>query len=105
MYAVIANGGKQYQVAEGDVIRLEKCAAQVGEQLELPEVLLVSDGETQHVGAPHVSGAKVTVEVIAQDRSKKVHIIKFKRRKHHMKQMGHRQYYTAVKVVGISVAA
>ena len=87
------------------MIRLEKCAAQVGEQLELPEVLLVSDGETQHVGAPHVSGAKVTVEVVAQDRAKKVHIIKFKRRKHHMKQMGHRQYYTAVKVVGISVAA
>ena len=105
MYAIVANGGKQYQVAQGDVVRLEKMTAEVGQKIELSDVLMISDGEQQQIGTPHVAGATVTVEVIAQDRAKKVHIIKFKRRKHHMKQMGHRQDYTAVKVVDIAVSA
>jgi len=101
MYAIIANGGKQYQVAKGDEIRLEKCPADIGATVDFNEVLLVSDGENQLIGAPYVEGAKVTVEVVDHSRAKKVHIIKFKRRKHHMKQMGHRQHYTSVKVVSI----
>lgn len=105
MYAVIANGGKQYQVTEGDEIRLEKCTVDVGSTMELSDVLLISKEGQQQVGAPYVAGAKVVVEVVSHGRAKKVSIIKFKRRKHHMKQMGHRQHFTSVKVVSIVAAA
>ncbi len=102
MYAVIVSGGKQYRVSEGDKLKLEKIEAETGASIDFEKVLLVVDGEKVNVGAPEVKGAKVTAEVVAHGRHKKVKILKFKRRKHHMKQMGHRQWFTEVKITGIS---
>ncbi|SFC27690.1 LSU ribosomal protein L21P [Marinospirillum celere] len=102
MYAVIKTGGKQYRVQEGQTLKLEKLEVATGETLNFDEVLLVSDGENIKVGAPLVDGAKVTAEVIDHGRGDKVRIIKFRRRKHHMKRQGHRQWYTEVKITGIS---
>ena len=102
MYAVIKTGGKQYRVEEGDVVRIEKIEVATGESVDFDQVLLVANGDDVKVGQPVVDGAKVTAEVLEQGRHKKVKIMKFKRRKHHMKQMGHRQWYTEVKITGIS---
>ncbi len=102
MYAVIATGGKQYKVAEGDVIRVEKLAIEAGDQVSFDKVLLVSEGDNVNIGAPYVEGGVVKGEVQANGRGKKVEIVKFRRRKHHRKQMGHRQSYTEVKITGIS---
>jgi large subunit ribosomal protein L21 len=101
MYAVIQTGGKQYKVAQGNIHRIEKIPAEVGSSVDFNNVLLVADGDNLKIGAPLVDGGKVTATVEAQGRDKKVKIIKFKRRKHHRKQMGHRQYYTDVKITGI----
>ncbi len=101
MYAVIVSGGKQHRVSEGEVLKLEKIEVETGAALEFDKVLLIADGEKVQIGAPVLSGAKVTAEVVAHGRHKKVRIIKFKRRKHHMKQMGHRQWFTEVKITGI----
>lgn len=102
MYAVIVSGGKQHRVREGELIKLEKIEVETGGTVEFDKVLLVADGDDVKVGAPVVEGAKVSAEVITHGRHKKVNIIKFRRRKHHMKQMGHRQWYTEVKITGIS---
>ncbi len=102
MYAIIATGGKQYRVQKGDYIRVEKLAGDPGEKVEFDQVLLLADGEDVTIGAPYVDGGKVTGEVEEQARAKKIEIIKFKRRKHHMKRMGHRQSFTQVKITGIS---
>lgn len=102
MYAVIKTGGKQYKVAEGQTVRVEKLDAEQGAAVEFDQVLMIADGDNLKVGAPVVEGAKVIAEVAAQGRAKKVEIIKFRRRKHHMKRQGHRQYYTDVKITGIN---
>ncbi len=102
MYAVIQTGGKQYRVAEGQVLQLEKLAVEAGEDVDFDKVLMVVDGEAQQVGAPYVNGAKVSAEVLEHGRGKKIHILKFKRRKHHMKRMGHRQHLTSVKIKKIN---
>jgi large subunit ribosomal protein L21 len=102
MYAVIVSGGKQHRVAEGETLKLEKHQTEVGSHIEFDHVLLVADGEEVKIGTPAIDGAKVTAEVLSHGRGKKVKIIKFKRRKHHMKQAGHRQWYTEVKITGIS---
>ncbi|MFK7160137.1 50S ribosomal protein L21 [Marinospirillum sp. MEB164] len=102
MYAVIKSGGKQYRVKEGQTLKLEKIEVATGESIQFDEVLLVSDGENIKVGAPVVAGAKVTAEVVDHGRGDKVRIIKFRRRKHHMKRQGHRQWYTEVKITGIA---
>ncbi|MFK5971414.1 MAG: 50S ribosomal protein L21 [Candidatus Marithrix sp.] len=102
MYAVMKTGGKQYKVSEGDVLRVEKLLANEGDNIEFHEVLLVANGDKIEVGSPKVDGGKVTATIEAHGRAKKIHIIKFKRRKHHMKRMGHRQYYTDVKITGIT---
>ncbi|SFX54558.1 50S ribosomal protein L21 [Marinospirillum alkaliphilum] len=102
MYAVIKTGGKQYRVQEGQTLKLEKLEVATGEPVEFNEVLLVSDGENIKVGAPVVAGAKVTAEVVDHGRGDKIRIIKFRRRKHHMKRQGHRQWYTEVKITGIA---
>ncbi|HUH36781.1 MAG TPA: 50S ribosomal protein L21 [Spongiibacteraceae bacterium] len=102
MYAVIESGGKQHRVVEGEVLKLEKIELGAGESVEFDKVLLVSDGAAIKVGSPYVAGAKVTAEVVAQGRHDKINIIKFRRRKHHMKRAGHRQWYTEVKITGIS---
>ena len=101
MYAVIANGGKQYRVAEGQVIKLEKIAMEVGQVVDFDEVLMLSSESGVDVGAPFIAGAKVKAEIVEHGRGDKIEILKFKRRKHHMKRMGHRQHYTAVKIQSI----
>ncbi len=102
MYAVIESGGKQHRVTEGETLKLEKIEVATGEAVDFDKVLLVGEGESVKIGAPYVDGAKVTAEVVAQGRHKKVKIVKFRRRKHSMKQAGHRQWYTEVKITGIS---
>lgn len=102
MYAVIKTGGKQYRVAEGDTLRVEKLAADAGASVDLNEVLMIADGDNVNVGAPYIIGAKVTATVAAHGRGDKVHILKFRRRKHYRKRMGHRQSYTELKITGIT---
>jgi len=104
MYAVIQTGGKQYRVAQGGTLRVEKLAAEAGATVELDQVLMVAEGETVRVGRPYVEGGKVTATVKAHGRAEKVKIIKFKRRKHYMKRQGHRQWYTLLEVTDISAA-
>ena len=101
MYAVIKSGGKQHRVVEGETIKLEKIEAATEASIDF-DVLMVGEGADVKIGAPLVEGAKVTAEVLSHGRHKKVKIMKFKRRKHHMKQMGHRQWFTEVKITGIS---
>lgn len=101
MYAIIRSGGKQYRVTPGQRVKLEKLEGNAGEVVNFEEVLLVNDGENSHLGAPLLSNAKVMAEIVEHGRGKKIRIIKFRRRKHHMKHQGHRQYYTTVKVTGI----
>jgi large subunit ribosomal protein L21 len=102
MYAVIQTGGKQYRVAEGTTLKIEKLELGTGDSVEFDKVLLVQSGDAVKVGAPFIDGGKVSATVLSQGRHKKIKIIKFRRRKHHMKQMGHRQYYTEVRITGIS---
>ena len=102
MYAVIRTGGKQYRVAEGETFKVEKLNVAAGENVDISDVLLIANGEDVKVGAPVVEGAKVTAEVVSHGRGPKIKIIKFKRRKHHRKQMGHRQWFTEVKITGIN---
>jgi len=102
MYAVIVSGGKQHRVAEGDVLRVESLAVEEGSTVELDKVLMVADGDNIKIGAPYVDGGKVTATVEAHGRGDKVKIVKFRRRKHHRKQMGHRQNYTELKITGIA---
>ncbi len=102
MYAIVATGGKQYRVKEGEKLRVEKLTAEAGETVELDQVLLVGEGEDVKVGAPYLEGAKVTATVSEHGRLDKVKIIKFRRRKHHRKQMGHRQSYTEIEITGIT---
>lgn len=102
MYAVIKSGGKQYRVQEGDTLKLEKLAVEVGASINFEQVLMVAAADAITVGDPYVANAKIQAEVVAQGRHKKVKIIKFRRRKHSMKQMGHRQYFTEVKITKIA---
>ena len=102
MYAVIKTGGKQYRVSEGDTLRVEKLDSSAGETIEFDQILAVGEGADLKIGTPFVEGGKVTATVKEQGRAKKVEIIKFRRRKHHMKKMGHRQSYTELEITGIS---
>jgi large subunit ribosomal protein L21 len=103
MYAVIKTGGKQYRVSEGQTLKVEKIAADEGASVDFDEVLMVADGDDITVGAPYIDGGKVTALVESAGRGPKVEIVKFHRRKHHRKQQGHRQSYTEIRIVGISV--
>ncbi|MEY3018919.1 MAG: hypothetical protein RL336_2054 [Pseudomonadota bacterium] len=102
MYAIIKAGGKQHRVVEGETLKLEKIEAETGAAINFEEVLLVGAGADVKIGQPVVAGAKVSAEVVSHGRHDKVTIVKFKRRKHHRKQAGHRQWYTEVKITGIS---
>lgn len=102
MYAVIVSGGKQHRVKEGETLKLEKLEVETGGTVEFDKVLLVADGDQVQVGAPVVDGARVTAEVIDHGRHDKIQIIKFRRRKHSMKRQGHRQWFTEVKITGIT---
>ena len=101
MYAVFKTGGKQYRAATGDVIKVEKIEAEKGATVELDQVLMVGEGEDVKIGTPFLDGGKVTATVVDHGRRDKIKIIKFKRRKHHRKQMGHRQYFTQIEITGI----
>jgi large subunit ribosomal protein L21 len=102
MYAVIMTGGKQYRVSQGDKLRVEKLDVAEGDAVELDKVLMIVDGDDIKIGAPVLEGGKVTAQVKAHGRGAKVEIIKFQRRKHHMKRQGHRQAYTELEITGIS---
>ena len=101
MYAIIKSGGKQYRVEPGVVVALERLPGEVGSQVELDQVLLVSDGSTIKVGQPTVSGAKVISQIVAHTRGKKIDVFKFKRRKKYRRKTGHRQNLTEVRVAEI----
>jgi large subunit ribosomal protein L21 len=102
MYAVIQTGGKQYRVATGDRLKVEKIAAEAGASVELGKVLMVADGEDVKVGRPYLQGGTVTARIKAHGRGKKIKIIKFRRRKHHLKRQGHRQWFTELEITGIN---
>jgi large subunit ribosomal protein L21 len=101
MYAVIATGGKQYRVSEGSVLRIEKLEAEAGADVEFGQVLLVGQGEQIKVGTPFLDGGKVVATVQGHGKGDKVRIVKFRRRKHYLRQGNHRQPYTEVKVTSI----
>jgi len=102
MYAVILSGGKQYRVKEGDTLKLETLGAEVGQTVHFDKVLLVGEGQDVKVGKPYLSGSTVAATVMSEGRHDKIRIVKFRRRKHHLKWMGHRQNYTEVKITQIS---
>ena len=101
MYAVIATGGKQYRVAEGSVLRIEKLEAEAGAAVEFDKVVLVADGDSVKLGNPFLSGGKVVATVQGHGKGDKVRIVKFRRRKHYLRQGTHRQPYTEIKVTSI----
>ncbi len=101
MYAVIRTGGKQYRVSQGDTLRVEKLPGDVGASISFDEVLMIG-GEKVNVGKPLVSGAKVSAQITAQDRAKKIIVFKMRRRKNYRRKNGHRQAYTDVKITGIN---
>lgn len=98
MYAVILSGGKQYRVQEGDTLKLESLPGDVGASINFEKVLLVGEGDAIKTGSPYLKGATVSATVLSHGRHKKIHIVKFRRRKHHEKWMGHRQNYTEVQI-------
>ena len=104
MFAVFQSGGKQHRVSEGDVVKVELVNGEPGAEVIFDRVLMVADGDNVNVGCPYVNDGKVTAEVVRVDRAKKVRIIKFKRRKDYLKRQGHRQWFTEVKITGISAA-
>jgi large subunit ribosomal protein L21 len=103
MYAIVRTGGKQYQVASGDQVRVEKLEGSVGDSIDLNDVLMVADGEEIKIGQPVLDNAKVTATIAEQGKEKKVIIFKKKRRKGYRLKKGHRQSYTALKIEDISV--
>jgi len=102
MYAVFITGGKQYRAVPGEVLRVELLEAEPGSTVNIGQVLMIGDGENITIGTPNVAGATVAAKVRGHGRDDKVSIVKFRRRKHHRKQMGHRQHYTEIEITGIS---
>src|SRR5262245_22711121 len=101
MYAIIKTGGKQYKVAPGDVIRIEKLSAAEGESVAFDQVLMLADGDKIQVGTPLLAGQTVSASVLRHGRGDKIEVIKFRRRKHYRKQTGHRQDYTEVSITNV----
>ena len=104
MYAVFRSGGKQYRAVKGDVLRLEKIEADEGATIKFDEVLLLGEGSDIKVGNPLLSGSTVSGKVIRQGKSKKVPVVKFKRRQNYLRQGSHRQFFTEVEITGITGA-
>lgn len=98
MYAVIKTGGKQYRVNEGDVVKVEKLAGDIGATVEISSVLAVGEGDSLKIGAPTVEGASVVAEILEQGKSKKIIVFKKKRRKGYTKRQGHRQQFTSLRI-------
>ena len=101
MYAVLVTGGKQYRVAQGETLRVEKLEAEAGNEVTFDNILMLGDSDGIQVGDA-LKGASVTARIVGHGRADKVRIIKFRRRKHHMKRQGHRQHYTEIEITGIS---
>lgn len=101
MYAVIKTGGKQYRVAQGDTLKVEDLDVEVGTTIDFDKVLMISKDDKLTVGSPFIKNGVVKAEVVSNGRHKKIKVLKFKRRKHHMKRMGHRQNFTEVKITTI----
>ena len=101
MFAVIETGGKQYRVAQGQVLKVEKLDGAVGDTLTFDRVLMVGAGAEVKIGRPYVEGATVTAELRALGRHPKIRIVKFRRRKHYMRRKGHRQSFTELEITGI----
>jgi large subunit ribosomal protein L21 len=104
MYAVFRTGGKQYRAAKGDVLRLEKIEAEEGATVSFDDVLLIGEGADIKVGNPVLSGSSVSAKVLRQGKSKKVSVVKFKRRKNYLRQGSHRQFFTEVEITAISAS-
>ena len=102
MYAVIESGGKQHRVTMGETLKVEKIEAPTGSVIEFDKVLMLANGDQIAVGKPYVAGSKVMAEIVEHGRADKIKILKFRRRKHHMKRMGHRQWFTAIKITQIA---
>jgi len=98
MYAVIETGSQQFKVAEGELLKVEKLEGNIGDPIILDKVLIIRTDADIQIGTPYILGAKVETEIVAQDRSKKVIVFKFKRRKGYKKLKGHRQNYTALRI-------
>jgi len=98
MYAVLKAGGKQYKVKEGDIIKIEKVEGEIGQAVELEEVLLIADSQDPKIGQPLVSNAKVVADIIDHGKAKKIIVFKSKRRKGYRKKQGHRQMFTSVRI-------
>jgi len=99
MYAVIATGGKQYRVTKDATLRVEKLNAEPGSTVEFGEVLLMGEGADVKLGTPLLKGSKVTATVVRHGKGEKVSIVKFRRRKHYLRQKNHRQAFTEVKIM------
>jgi len=104
MYAVVAAGGKQYKIKQGDTLRIEKVDGNVGDAFRFEKVLMLADGDTVAIGQPMVENASVSAHIVEQGKSKKVLVFKYKRRKRYRRTQGHRQFYTAVKIDNIATA-
>ena len=102
MYAVVQTGGKQYRLGVGDNVRVEKLAGELGEVVELPQVLVVGDGEKVSIGDPVIAGASVKAEIVSHGRDKKIRVFKMKRRKKYRRTQGHRQSFTQLRVTEIT---
>jgi large subunit ribosomal protein L21 len=101
MYAVVATGGKQYKVQEGEVLRVEKLTGDVGSEVAFDQVLMLSDGENVKVGQPVLESVQVKGHIVEQGKHKKILVFKYKRRKRYRRKQGHRQLFTAVKIDAI----
>ncbi len=104
MYAVFRSGGKQYRAAKGDVLRLERIEADEGAMVSFDEVLLVGEGGDVTLGNPLVSGGSVSGKVLKQGKTRKVNVVKFRRRQNYLRQGTHRQFFTEVEITDISAA-
>ncbi len=104
MYAVFRSGGKQYRASKGEILRLEKLDADEGASVRFDEVLLVGEGKDIKVGSPLLSGSSVSAKVLKQGKSKKVTVVKFKRRQNYLRQHTHRQFFTEVEITAISAS-
>lgn len=102
MYAVIKTGGKQYKVAAGEKIKVEKLAAEVGNEVVIDQVLAVGEGSELKVGSPLIAGASVKATIVAQGKHDKLHIFKMRRRKHYKKSQGHRQAFTEIEINAVT---
>jgi large subunit ribosomal protein L21 len=102
MYAVVQTGGKHYRLGVGDNVRVEKLAGELGEVVELPQVLVIGDGEKVSIGDPVVAGASVKAEIVSHGRDKTIRVFKMKRRKKYRRTQGHRQSFTQLRVTEIT---